>query len=1013
MSRDKEGGPARRPRVLARARVGWPRPLRELKDLVYKVYLAAGTPSLDEIAEAIRKGDLVGSPSRDTVRRCISDPSLPPSQADIVSIAAVLARLARWDGQDMTARVRGLWVEARMATGVGRPVGEFEDDLVLTDLEVHPALDVDGARGRLGVLPAYVPREFDRQVQSVVEAAEAGRSGLVALVGDSSTGKTRALWEAVRSLPEPWRLWHPLAPTRPDAVLAELADVAPHTVIWLNEAQFYLAPEPLGEQVAAGLRELLRDPARGPVLVMATLWPGEWQTLTTRTDPDRHTQARELLGGHRIDVPETFTPDDLVTLAATAGADPRLREAAERAQDRQVAQYLAGVLALMNRYHAARGVTRALVHAAMDARRLGAGPHIPLAWLVEAAPGYLTETEWNATDRDWLAQAIDYVTQDCTGIPGILTPVETTTPRNQRKRRPAGGVEPAGRHARDTYGPQYQLADYLDQYGRRHRADQIPPIDFWTTAASHAHPADLYTLGNAAWDRGLYRDSTQLHKHATTHGNGNPYAASQLIHHLRTLHPKDPRPAEWASTHAALDDPDGVSSLLNALREIGAEEQLGALLARDPATHVTLDNPAAVAGLLAELQEVGAEEQIGALLAQGPATHVVIDNPLALASLLHELRAVGAEEQIDALLAQDPAAHVALNDHQPVGILFSELQEIGAEEQLGALASRAAAHVALDNPYTVIDLLLSLRGIGAEEQLGALLARDLATHIPLDDPAEVGNLLYRLQEIGAVEQFMALAPRAAADVALDDPIGVAILLDRLRQIGAVEQFMALASRAAADVALDDPIGVAILLDRLRDSGTVEQFGALLARDPATHVTLDNPHAVAILLDRLREIGAGEQFGALLARDPATHVTLDNPHAVAFLLFRLRELGEEEQFGALLARDPATHVTLDNPHAVADLLYMLRDSGAVEQFDALLAQNPAMHVTLGHPAAVTDLLDRLREIGAEEQLGVLVGRLPAAGCFDQFREFCEGPGRFRFGREPEGSAAASWTWEDLE
>ncbi|MGI5041648.1 hypothetical protein ACM9HB_35030, partial [Streptomyces sp. JAC128] len=339
--------------------------------------------------------------------------------------------------------------------------------------------------------------------------------------------------------------------------------------------------------------------------------PGHWQTLTTRTAPDRHTQARELLGGHRIDVPETFTPDDLVTLAATAGADPRLREAAERAQDRQVAQYLAGVLALMNRYHAARGVTRALVHAAMDARRLGAGPHIPLAWLVEAAPGYLTETEWNATDRDWLAQALEYVTQDCTGIPGILIPVETTTPRNQRKRRPAGGVESAGRHARDTYGPQYQLADYLDQYGRRHRADQIPPIDFWTAAASHARPAELYTLGLAAQARGLYRDAAQLHKNATTHGH--PYAASQLIHHLHTLHPKDPRPAEWASTHAALDDPDGVSSLLNALRHAWAEEQLGTLLARDPAAHIPLDSLAAVADLLEALQEVGAGEQLVAL----------------------------------------------------------------------------------------------------------------------------------------------------------------------------------------------------------------------------------------------------------------------------------------------------------------------------------------------------------------------------------------------------------------
>ena len=42
--------------------------------------------------------------------------------------------------------------------------------------------------------------------------------------------------------------------------------------MWLNEAQFYLDPAEagLGERVAAGLRELLRDPGRAPVLVLAT-----------------------------------------------------------------------------------------------------------------------------------------------------------------------------------------------------------------------------------------------------------------------------------------------------------------------------------------------------------------------------------------------------------------------------------------------------------------------------------------------------------------------------------------------------------------------------------------------------------------------------------------------------------------------------------------------------------------------------------------------------------------------
>ncbi|WP_406739553.1 hypothetical protein [Streptomyces sp. NBC_00853] len=68
----------------------------------------------------------------------------------------------------------------------------------------------------------------------------------------------------------------------------------------MNEAQHYLGPDPLGEQVAAGLRSLLHDPARAPVLVLATLWPEHWDSLTTRSAPDRHAHAREFgLGEHR------------------------------------------------------------------------------------------------------------------------------------------------------------------------------------------------------------------------------------------------------------------------------------------------------------------------------------------------------------------------------------------------------------------------------------------------------------------------------------------------------------------------------------------------------------------------------------------------------------------------------------------------------------------------------------------------------------------------------------------
>ena len=122
----------------------------------------------------------------------------------------------------------------------GRPVEEVTDPFAV---EVHRPMQLEEPAFGMPVLPAYVPREHDVELARVVRAAIEGSSGIAVLVGGSSTGKTRACWEALQLLREQepgWRLWHPIDPSRPDAALRELAAVGPRTVVWLNEAQFYL-----------------------------------------------------------------------------------------------------------------------------------------------------------------------------------------------------------------------------------------------------------------------------------------------------------------------------------------------------------------------------------------------------------------------------------------------------------------------------------------------------------------------------------------------------------------------------------------------------------------------------------------------------------------------------------------------------------------------------------------------------------------------------------------------------
>ena len=116
-------------------------------------------------------------------------------------------------------------VEHRPQAGpvAGRPLAEVTDPF---ELEVHRPVQPEDAPPGLPVLPPYVPREHDQVLGQVVRAAADGRSGIAVLVGGSSTGKTRACWEALALLRDqdpPWRLWHPIDPSRPDAALARAA----------------------------------------------------------------------------------------------------------------------------------------------------------------------------------------------------------------------------------------------------------------------------------------------------------------------------------------------------------------------------------------------------------------------------------------------------------------------------------------------------------------------------------------------------------------------------------------------------------------------------------------------------------------------------------------------------------------------------------------------------------------------------------------------------------------------
>ncbi|USY17968.1 hypothetical protein NE857_21880 [Nocardiopsis exhalans] len=348
----------------------------------------------------------------------------------------------------------------------------------------------------------------------LVQAAAEGRSQMVMLVGGSSTGKTRTFWEAVQPLASlGWRLWHPRDPDYAEAALAGLERVGPRTVVWLNDAHHYFgAGQGRGARIASGLRSLLCDSARGPVLILATLWPEHDRTYADRPsgEDDLHAQVRELLKGRRVHIPDHF---DSAALRAAQGlarnGDLQLARALGESSGGRLTQFLAGTPELLRRYHTASPAAKASLHVAMDTLRFDAGPSLIAPFLEQAVEDYLSDDEFDGLDQDWLDRTFAEL-----GVPvhGDLAPLRR---RRSRTTRPvADGTAAAPRQ------PTYRLADFLEQTGRKERHSQCPPASFWHAAHTHLTDAgDLSTLAVAAYARHRFRWADRLWAKAAVSGD--------------------------------------------------------------------------------------------------------------------------------------------------------------------------------------------------------------------------------------------------------------------------------------------------------------------------------------------------------------------------------------------------------------------------------------------------------------------------------------------------------------
>ncbi|MEV5568558.1 hypothetical protein AB0L06_00795 [Spirillospora sp. NPDC052269] len=783
----------------------------------------------------------------------------------------------------------------------GRPLTELADLENALRLEVHHAIEAKSESGGLPVLPPYVPREHDKRLLTEVTAASEGASRIAILVGESSTGKTRSCWEALnvlRERPEPWRLWHPIDPSRPEALLDGLEQVVPHTVIWLNEAQHYLSDPAHGERVAAGLRSLLADPDRAPLLVLGTLWPNEWAALMTRpaSGKDLHDQARHLLEGNGFPVPPAFTGDEMDGLERLLlnRYDPRLEAASTDAEEGRVSQYLAGVPVLLERYEHAAPPTRAVIHAAMDALRLGAGPHLPLAFLAEAAPGYLSDAEWELAPDDWLEQTLAYVGEPCHGIPGILTRVKT---------RPA-----RGRSADEPLT--YKLADYLRQAGEKRRALDVPPPSFWD-ACRHLPAEQRAPLSDEACLRGLMRHGVQLFKDAVL--TGEPIGTFAFLKALDVRVSEEG--ARQLATELPLGDPFAVLWALTFLPlnegkwqnpPVPAPSTL--FLEREPARHLDLANPGALEVLVRMLYELADDAHLGVLLSRHLQDMAVEDvDPYEITMLVAALRRVGAREQADVLLQRilDKISFVDVPASMIVDTLV-EAKLLTSEDELAALLRRAIGET-VTGLWDATRLIQSLEGRFDElvpEVIRFLDDRDWFPDSSLSDIAGLLETQYIGSTSEGLEHVHRLLLRAGiADIPLVIGDDIADVLKALVRLGKADEAATLLRRdPARNVVLESSVeNLLLALVDLRSHAELghlveQQLEALLGRDIVRHApTLTGP-----LLEVLHKLGATRHVEAFLARFDAEGLVHD-PDGI---LKALRVIGEEDRAAKAVEKLPA-------------------------------------------------------------------------------------------------------------
>ena len=965
-------------------------PLADLKNALYGLYLSADTPPVGRIRERIRQladgddaSDPTATPSNDTIHGVLSSPTLPANIHHVIAVAAALLYphhvpgvAVQVRGNPRIDRIRQLWERAvlhqppgaiRVRDARARVLGvhaaiRLDDELTSGELADGAERSDEGGAGIEG-LPVYVPRDLDVGLGTWLTTARQ-RGGFVLLKGDSSVGKTRALLQALREIVPEWWLLHPADPV----AISEFASApTDRTVIWLDELQNYL------DHVTALTAVTIQRMISSGVVVVSTLWPAEYDMRTALPrsgQPDHYAKDRQLLKlAEVISVPGQFSAAELRRAEELVSVDRRIRIALD-APDAGFTQVMAGGPLVIHHWEHAPAehcYGKAIITAALDARRVGSRAPVTRKYLAAAAPGYLTPAQQATASVDWLEQALDYATQPLHGAIAALTPI------------PAGMGQIAG----------YELADYLHQHALRLRRTTHLPDIAWQALVEYHHSDDTLRLADNAERRGRHREAEILYQQVAEN-----------------------RERE----HSDVDDQRATYRLGELLVEQGRFEELAKCIEDLTQPHevtLTLGGiPAAVrlAELLVDrLAEQGRDEDLAQRANAGDRF---------AANRLAEL--LVKQGRVEELTQRANAGDEAAANH-----LAKLLAQQGCVDDLAQRAAADDLHAA----YWLVKLLIEQRHIeeaiavlrpfihvanGRQTFAAAWLAELLAKHGCLEEltqRADAGDrhascwLAKLLASQGRVEEAIALL-RPLTNVASDYwsmPVRPADLLaDLLAQQGLIEELTQradagndsaarhLAKLLAEQGCIDelaqradagDRYAASHLAKLLAEQGRVDELAQRADAgdgDAARHLAdvLAEQGRVEELAQRADagELHAGVRLGDLLTEQRGVEkltqrAKAGTPGAVAS--YQIAWLIAEQQ-GWI--EDLAKHADASDPWVASQLAKLLAEQNRIEEAIALLRP----HTYIGDGPAGAQMVELLAAVGWTDELdGEVAAGTPGA------------------------------------